>query len=438
MSKTRSTSSAQMNLALPREGARVRKAPMTTGCKHRIAGLFAGVGGIELGMHRAGHSTALLCESDDAAMAVLKAQSDRLGGKRAIQFHGDVIDLKTLPAGTTLITAGFPCQDLSQAGATKGIAGSRSGLVGEVFRLIRTHDVPWVLLENVPFMLQLARGEAMNVITTAFEDAGYRWAYRVMDSRAFGLPQRRRRVYFLASKVGDPREILFADDAGDPGEPKLNGHPVACGFYWTEGLRGLGWAVDAVPTLKGGSTIGIPSPPAILMPDKSVVTPDIVDAERLQGFPPNWTKPAEAVTRASGRWKLVGNAVSVRAAAWIGRRMARPGSVQPFDMAPIKDHHWPTAAWNVGEGRMRVFASEWPVRRRYKSLHQLLNTRKAKKLSFKATRGFLLRADRAQLQFPPGFIAALEAHRDEMASAIEAGVSRVVRRQGRRSKAKRS
>jgi DNA (cytosine-5)-methyltransferase 1 len=107
-------------------------------------------------------------------------------------------------------------------------------------------------------------------------------------------------------------------------------------------------------------------------------------------------------------------------------------------MAPIKDHHWPTAAWNVGEGRMRVFASEWPVRRRYKSLHQLLNTRKAKKLSFKATRGFLLRADRAQLQFPPGFIAALEAHRDEMASAIEAGVSRVVRRQGRRSKAKRS
>ena len=50
------------------------------------------------------------------------------------------------------------------------------------------------------------------------------------------------------------------------------------GFYWTEGTRGLGWAADAVPTLKNGSTIGIPSPPAILMPTGVVIQPDIRDA----------------------------------------------------------------------------------------------------------------------------------------------------------------
>ena len=150
--------------------------------------------------------------------------------------------------------------------------------------------------------------------------------------------------------MGDPRTVLFADDAGEVPERELNGHSIACGFYWTEGLRGLGWAVDAVPTLKGGSTIGIPSPPAILLPDGRVVTPDLRDAERLQGFPTNWTKPAERVAKKGARWKLVGNAVSVPAAAWLGRRFKRPGVPFEFDTHPMHGHrHWPTAAWNVGD-----------------------------------------------------------------------------------------
>jgi DNA (cytosine-5)-methyltransferase 1 len=299
---------------------------------------------------------------------------------------------------------------LSQAGKTLGIAGARSGLVGEVFRLLEKHRTPWVLLENVPFMLQLGRGEAMNVITTGFEAIGYRWAYRVVDARAFGLPQRRRRVYFVASRVGDPREVLFADEAGDVEEPTLNGHRVACGFYWTEGVRGLGWAVDAVPTLKGGSTIGIPSAPAILLPDGDVVTPDIRDAERLQGFPRDWTKPAERVVKKGARWKLVGNAVSVPAAAWVGSRLARPGAVLYFATAPLgASTRWPTAAWNVGDGRTAVCASEWPRRRRYASLESFLRYAPAP-LSAKATAGFLKRTDTAKLRFPPGFIEALRLH----------------------------
>src|SRR5690606_19679397 len=111
-----------------------------------------------------------------------------------------------------------------------------------------------------------------------------------------------------------------------------------CGFYWTEGLRGLGWAVNAVPTLKGGSSIGIPSPPAIVLPDGRVVTPDIRDAERLQGFPADWTKVAETVARRSARWRLVGNAVSVPAADWIGKRLLKPAAVKDFEIAPMRGH----------------------------------------------------------------------------------------------------
>ena len=90
-----------------------------------------------------------------------------------VKLHDDVCTLERLPNGTSLVVAGFPCQDLSQAGATRGIDGARSGLVGEVFRLIERHRVPWLLLENVPFMLQLAGGEAMNVIASRLEDLGY-------------------------------------------------------------------------------------------------------------------------------------------------------------------------------------------------------------------------------------------------------------------------
>jgi DNA (cytosine-5)-methyltransferase 1 len=349
----------------------------------------------------------LLCENDPTASAVLAARFPE------VRLHGDVRTLTSLPRETTLVVAGFPCQDLSQAGTTAGIAGARSGLVGEVFRLIEKHRTPWLILENVPFMLQLSRGRAMDVITSALEQHGYRWAYRVVDARAFGLPQRRRRVYLVASLDADPRTVLFADDAGHRDEQKLNGQHVACGFYWTEGIRGLGWAVDAVPTLKGGSTVGIPSAPAIWMPDGEVVMPDIRDAERLQGFPANWTKPAEKVARSGARWKLVGNAVSVPAAAWLGRRLLKPGRVLDFPLAAIRGTHWPTAAWNVGGGRVAVDASEWPMERACTPLAEFLKY-VPRRLSIKATRGFLERTERSSLRFPKGFLDTLRAHEAKM------------------------
>jgi DNA (cytosine-5)-methyltransferase 1 len=148
---------------------------------------------------------------------------------------GDVAQIKSLPKGIELLTAGFPCQDLSQAGKTAGIKGSRSGLVEHVFRLLDGRKTPWVLLENVSFMLHLDGGKAMTRLVREFELRGYKWAYRVVNSLAF-VPQRRERVFFLASLDGDPSDVLFADEAAQPSlETRLDTH--AHGFYWTEGIR---------------------------------------------------------------------------------------------------------------------------------------------------------------------------------------------------------
>jgi DNA (cytosine-5)-methyltransferase 1 len=386
----------------------------------KVAGLFAGVGGIELGLSRAGHDTALLCEVDPTAQAVLRSQFDKSLVFTSSGGSGDIKSLAALPSEVTLVTAGFPCQDLSQAGRTRGIRGSRSGLIGEVFRLLDRAKPSWVLIENVPFMLHLAKGEALYVIVAALEDLGYRWAYRVVDSRAFGRPQRRRRVYLLASKVGDPREVLFADEAGDRQEPsKSSWQEVACGFYWTEGNRGLGWTHDAIPTLKGGSGFGIPSAPAIVLPrgadGERIGTPSIEDAERLQGFDAGWTKAAAAADRENSRWRLIGNSVTVDAAEWIGRRLRSPGK---YDQSGDKPHvggcSWPDACYNVGGGKTEASSvSAWPFGGGQTSLAEYLE-HPLKPLSARATQGFFNRFKASTLRKPPGFLDLVERHLDVM------------------------
>lgn len=374
-------------------------------------GLFAGIGGIELGLHAAGFETIFLSEIDPAARAVLE---QRFAG---VELHGDIRSLEELPRAE-LVAAGFPCQDLSQAGRTAGIRGRNSGLVGEVLRLLQHEETGprWLLLENVPFMLQLERGRAMDYLASRLEELGFAWAYRVVDARSFGLPQRRKRVVLVASRTEDPRTVLFADDAGERLFSRRE--DSACGFYWTEGLRGLGWAIDAVPTLKGGSTIGIPSPPAIWLARGGIVVPDIRDAERLQGFDPDWTEPAMYSGRrgAALRWKLVGNAVSVSVAAWVGRHLREPREYDAaLDDGPPREHgrRWPVAAYGIGGDRQAVAVSEWPVHDPFTPLGEFLEY-PTRDLSPRATAGFLERARRSSLRFPHGFLDAVEAHLEEV------------------------
>lgn len=380
----------------------------------RFAGLFAGIGGFELGFARAGHATELLCDVLPTSRAVLQARFPD------VAYHDNIQTLKSLPRGVDALCAGFPCQDLSQAGRTAGLDGERSGLIGEVFRLLSRRKVPTVVLENVPFMLQLAGGNAMRAIVDEFEMRGYRWAYRVIDSFGFGLPQRRERVYLVASLDLDPAAVLLSDDKPLK-RPTTELGRLAHGFYWTEGLGGLGWAVDAVPTLKNGSTIGIPSPPAVLMPDGRVIKPGLEDAERLQGFEAGWTAPAETVARASSRWSLLGSAVSVPVAHWLGKQLAHPGQYDSGrDRGFPLSGKAPRAARFDGSERHAVEIGTDPVGMRPSALAEFLTDRNGQApLSLKATTGFLSRTRRAKLRFEPGFIAAVEAHAERMARAAE-------------------
>ena len=371
----------------------------------KVAGLFSGIGGVELGLRKAGHEICFLNEIWDPAQAVLAKHFPET------ELTGDVGTLRSLPQEVELLVGGFPCQDLSQAGRTNGITGSQSSLIHHVFRLIDLQSPNWVLLENVPFMLQLDRGKAMSLLADEIEARGYRWAYRVVNTLAF-LPQRRERVFLLATRTDvDPADVLLVDDV-TPNLSETNLKRHAHGFYWTEGLRGLGWTVDAIPTLKKGSTLGIPSAPAILRPDGTVTTPDIRDAERLQGFDEYWTDPAEEVGRSSLRWALVGNSVSVPISRWIGTRLIEPGRFDNGrDQEINQDKAWPRAARFDGSQRHSVQIGAYPKWKPRPPLDSFL-LHPGRPLSVRATSGFLSRATRAQLRFAEGFLGALRMHLD--------------------------
>jgi DNA (cytosine-5)-methyltransferase 1 len=365
-----------------------------------VVGLFAGIGGFELGFSRAGFEPTLLVDVDPAARAVLK---ERFPG---VDIGCNIEDLAELPAGTQILTAGFPCQNLSMAGDKSGIGGPKSGIVTKMLELVASSRIPVVVIENVPFMLHLDSGKAMSWLVAQFEGLGYKWAYRILDTRAFGLPQRRRRVYFVAASHLDPRRVLLADDDPQSAAPVPEVGLDAIGFYWTEGRSGVGFAVDGIPPLKAGSGRGIPSAPAVLFPDGEVLMPSPTALEALQGFPVGWTEPADLVEPGS-RWRLVGNAVSVPVAQWLADRIRKPGVRLQLDKSAVQPgRSWPNAAHGTANGPVALSVSAWPIAREAASIVSLRD-QSWTRLSARALDGFYRRAQEGGLRMPEGFLDAL-------------------------------
>jgi DNA (cytosine-5)-methyltransferase 1 len=173
--------------------------------------------------------------------------------------------------------------------------------------------------------------------------------------------------------------------------------------------------------LKGGSSIGIPSPPAMWRPGTgSITTPDLRDAERLQGFPTDWTAVAdEPDQRKTQRWKLVGNAVSVPVARWVGERL---NTDERYDNSRDRQlgegERWPHAAWGRPGTRRATDVSMWPVAHAREHLHDFLGF-KPHLLSVRATEGFLRRAMRSTLRIPEDLICEAHAHLESMRPPLQ-------------------
>ena len=174
--------------------------------------LFAGVGGFDLALERAGVKVVASVEWDKNAQNVLRKQFPNAEVFGDIQgVSGEQLRAAGFNPEDGIITGGFPCQDLSVAGKRAGLAGSRSGLFWEICRLLDETRTQTFILENVPGLLSSNNGRDMAVVIEALVERGYRIAWRVLDAQYFGVPQRRRRVFIvgcLGNQGRSPEEIL--------------------------------------------------------------------------------------------------------------------------------------------------------------------------------------------------------------------------------------
>ena len=249
----------------------------------------------------------------------------------------------------------------------------------------------------------------MHYLVHELEERGFRWAYRVVDTRAFGLPHRRQRVVLLASKINDPWNSLLVDDAEQPPGPRSTEAPYF-GFYWTEGNRGIGWSQECVPPIKVGSGLGIPSSPAVWKSGTGETFKlDIRDVERLQGFPVDWTLPAELCDVRSARWKLIGNSVSVPLGQWIGDRLRNPSTYDRSNDAELRPGmSWPNAAYGVDGRRFASMVSVWPTAKQLPLLCEFIKY-PGDPLSSRAAAGLLYRIQKGSTRISEEFRRTLEA-----------------------------
>ncbi|NQP51222.1 DNA cytosine methyltransferase [Streptococcus suis] len=333
--------------------------------------LFAGIGGFRLGMERAGHECVGFCEIDPFARKSYKAIHDTEG---EFEFHDitRVTDESVRGIGRVdVVCGGFPCQAFSIAGKRAGFEDTRGTLFFEIARFASILRPKYLFLENVTGLLNHDNGNTFETILGALDDLEYDAEWQVFNSKNFGVPQNRERVFIIGHLRGAGGRAVFPFGRGDKEIGNLQGQSTntitarygeaqGSGSYIIEGQqpkiiqRGHGYNQggehDTAPTLTSNSwqennhvkvydfynrktkdevgtltasghqgntkagTFGILDGVRIRK-----LTPR--ECWRLQGFPDWAFDKAQAVNSNSQLYKQAGNSVTVNVIEAIARKL---------------------------------------------------------------------------------------------------------------------
>ena len=185
--------------------------------------LFSGIGGFELGAALAGIDTLWSCEIAAFQRAVLGLRFPDT------EIHGNITETGGLPR-VDIISGGFPCQDISVAGAGVGIKGSRSGLWGEMFSIVGEVRPRYVIIENSPALV--IRG--FERVLCDLSQIGYDAEWQCIPNSSFGFPHRRERIYVVAYPHEIRQQACGQHDGGfapllKPWSPVDDGHYALAG-----------------------------------------------------------------------------------------------------------------------------------------------------------------------------------------------------------------
>lgn len=326
----------------------------------RTADLFCGIGGFRLGVDRAANRLNI------PVKCVFSSEIE----KNAVKIYeknfketpsGDITKVRTsdIP-DIDILCGGFPCQDVSIAGKREGLKGKRTGLFFDVVRILQEKQPSYVFLENVKGLLNSNRGWDFARILIELEDAGYSVEWDLLNSKDFGVPQNRERVFIVGSLRGRGRGKIFPiirenDSICDKSRESKEGiYNIAStltarqfsswnGNYVIKNLQYIGavnpenkwlengkdlsrnypqgnrvYSAEGIATCLSSQLGGLSGGSGLYQVHNSRIrklTP--VECERLQGFPDDWT----AGISDTARYKCLGNSVTVNVIEAIAERI---------------------------------------------------------------------------------------------------------------------
>ena len=171
----------------------------------RFIDLFCGIGGFRLGMERAGHECVWSNDIDENCAKIYEKHFSTKPDTRDIRR----ISTDEIP-DHDIICGGFPCQSFSIAGRRKGFQDTRGTLFFEVVRIARAKQTPYLFLENVKGLLSHDNGRTFSTIISTLDELGYDTQWMVFNSKDFGVPQGRERVFIIGNLRGFPRPKIFS------------------------------------------------------------------------------------------------------------------------------------------------------------------------------------------------------------------------------------
>lgn len=304
-----------------------RAAPQPT-----VASFFSGIGGFDLGFQQAGFKVTYQCEINEYCRVILEKQWK---GLRRDEDIKKIEDGSTIPVSDVWV-GGFPCQDVSLArmGPRAGLRGKQSGLFHQFARLLEQGRPRVFVIENVQGLLSSHGGRDFGIVVRTLAELGYSVGWRVLNSKDFGIPQSRQRVFIVGSlgKGGGPAEILFEPECreGDSPTGGQDGAKSVSPFKTSVGdlvkgpiVKKLAHCLYACSARHTGTDW---SRNYASYPDGRVRRFVPLECERLQGFPEGWTLPPDGADFKvsdidSLRYHALGNAVTVPVVGWLAKRI---------------------------------------------------------------------------------------------------------------------
>ena len=301
----------------------------------KYVSLFAGIGGFDLALNRLGHECVYANDFDkyckitydknfksgrfkgktrpnggqDIFNGRVKSNTSSAKGQQQQGFGIDNNGLDTTPIQEVrakdipkhdLLVGGFPCQSFSIAGKRRGFEDTRGTLFFDIARIIKHHKTRYIILENVKGLLSHDSGRTFKTIISTLVELGYDLQWQVLNSKNFGVPQNRERVFIVGHLRGTPRPKVFPIGGSN------------------EMGNGKGQVANTLTSNYYKGAAG--SRPMILQKlDEGMrirrLTP--MECERLQGFPDNWTEGVSDTQR----YKQLGNAVTVNVVQVIAEKL---------------------------------------------------------------------------------------------------------------------